>query len=163
MFRKMTFSLAVLFASLSSASAQSSALPPRVTKHQDTQIYLSEITSIGIETVAGTIRHRIVGNSTYQTARCGTPGTRCVGLPAPRPTVLIVDEGGGAARKSPLGVFAICRRVMESAKPTDRFVLRADFERSEYQQADATGSNQELRVTKVTSCFTYRSSSEVSQ
>lgn len=150
MFQKIAVALVLTTLSLSSASAQTTAaITP--TLHQDTQLYLTDISSIGVETASDKIRHRIVGNITYVSSRCVAPGSKCVGLPAPQPSVLIVEE----EIKTPQGLFAICRRVIESAKPSDRFVLQADFERTDVPVA-SNSSRPELRIVKLTSCFNYR-------
>ena len=148
MFQKLVLACAFVTLSFSSASAQTSSnVTP--TLHQDTQVYLSDISSVGIEMASDKIRHRIFGNVTYTSSRCVAPGSRCVGLPAPQPSIIVVEEGAKASHS----LFAICRRVIESARPSDRFVLQADFERTDVPVA----SRPELRIMKLTSCFNYRS------
>jgi hypothetical protein len=161
MFKKIasTFSLALICAS--SASAQSSsALPAEITPLQDTQVYLSDISSIGIELSSDNIRHRVIGKATFADSRCGTQGSRCVGLPAPQSAVLIADETASVPQTSSLGVFGVCRRVIESAKPTDRFVLRGNFERWQYRTPGVPDSRTELRIKRLASCFNYRATPE---
>lgn len=157
MVQRIAFSVALAFFSISSANAQTSSLPPQTTKIKDTQLYLSDISSIGIENSSGVVRHRIIGSATYSTGRCGAPGTKCVGIPAPQPTELLADESEGAAPMSGLGVFAACRRVLESAKLTDKFVLRGDFEKVELSKLDVISAKPQLRIKTLTSCFNYRS------
>lgn len=157
MFKKITFSVALSLISISSAYSQTSELPVLVKKIKDTQLYLSDLSSISIENPSGSIRHRIIGSTSYSTTRCGTLDTKCVGMPAPQPTELIADESGGTAPTSSLGVFGACRRVIESAKPTDTFLLRGDFERLEHQTTDTIHIRPRLFIKKLTSCFHYRS------
>lgn len=156
MVKSIAFSIALAFFSLSSANAQSSDSPALATKIPDTQLFLSDISSVGIENSSGSVKHRIIGNMAYSSGRCGTPGTKCVGMPAPQPTELLAVENGGVAPMSSLGVFAACRRVIESAKPNDTFVLRGDFEKSEFSATDIVPGKRQLLIKKLTSCFHYR-------
>lgn len=160
MVKRITLSLTLAFVSISSASAQSSDTPALAKKIQDTQLYVSDISSIGIENSSGNVRHRIIGRATYSSGRCGTPGTKCVGIPAPQPTELLADESGSVVTMSSLGVFAACRRVIESANSIDTFVLRGDFEKLPHLPVDGIQSTQRLLIKKLTSCFHYRARPE---
>jgi hypothetical protein len=160
MVRRITFAFSLALICASSAHAQNSSIPPEITALQDTQVYLSDISSIGIELSSDNIRHRIIGNTAFTDSRCGAPGSRCVGLPAPQSAVLIADESASVPQTSSLGVFGVCRRVIESAKPTDKFVLRGNFERWRYQTQGLPKSRTELRIKRLISCFNYRATSE---
>jgi hypothetical protein len=156
MVKKIAFTLSIGLICASSANAQSSALPAEITTLQDTQLYLGDISSIGIEQSSDNIKHSIVGKATHADSRCGIPGSRCVGLPAPSAATLIVNENVSVPQSSSLAVFGTCRRAIESAKPTDKFVLRGDFERWQYRTTGLVNSRPELRVKRLVSCFIYR-------
>ena len=152
MVRKIALTLVLATFSCSFASAQdnTTSTPTQPTLHQDTQLYLTSITSLGIADVSGKLRHKIAGTVTYASSRCVAPGSRCVGLPLPIESIIFFDE----EVKATPGVFFVCRRVMESMKKGDKLVMQADFERSIPPVAGGSAKPQ-LRIVKLTSCFNY--------
>lgn len=122
--------------SVSAALAQSQPATPPYVQHKGGYVYLTNITSLGVETklsdgrVLTAPRHQVGGSAAYFSPdKCpGSGGKPCVGLPAPRPFTLFFHESELEADASARNLFAVCRRKMESASSGTLIELQGDFE-----------------------------------
>lgn len=124
------------FLSVSTALAQSQPTTPPYVQHKGGFVYLTNITSLGIETKLSdgrelkAPRHQVGGSAAYFSPdKCPGNGTKpCVGLPAPRAFTVFFHESELEADASARSLFAVCRRKMESASSSNLIELQGDFE-----------------------------------
>jgi Holliday junction resolvase len=156
MVTRILVALCAFCVSIAAAHAQSQTNVSPYVKYTNGIVYISQISSIGIETKLSDgrdlklPRHQVGGIASY--AKCGggsaAPGKPCVGLPKPISTTLFFHEAefnsDSAARK----LLAVCRRTMESASPKDTVQLDGDFEVSANPSFIVFHSLRSCRVTR---------------
>ncbi len=136
MFTKAILSFCALCVSIGAAHAQSQTNVSSYVKYTNAIVYISQISSIGIETKlsdGGELklpRHQVGGIASY--TKCGgesaPPGKPCVGLPKPISTTLFFHEAEFSSDPAARKLLAVCRRTMESASPKDTVQLDGDVE-----------------------------------
>ena len=137
MVKKVLLGFLVTSCTVSGALAQNPSATTPYTPFSNEVVYLSDITSIGIETKLSdgralkSARHQIGGLATFRSSKCGGSGSKCVGLPAPSSATLFFHDSEFDVDGPARSMFAVCRRTLESVRPTDLIELRGDFEASE--------------------------------
>lgn len=154
MFTKVMLSFCALCVSIAAAHAQSQTGAIPYVKYTGAIVYISQISSIGIETKLSdgrdltSPRHQIGGVATY--TKCGGGGgpKPCVGLPAPMSATLFFHEAEFKSDPAARNLLAVCRRTMESASPKDTVQLDGDFEVSSKPSFIVFHSLRSCRVTR---------------
>jgi len=137
MLKKVLLGFLATSCTVSGALAQSPSATTPYTPFSNEVVYLSEITSVGIETklsdgrVLKSPRHQVGGLATFKSSKCAGAGSRCVGLPVPSSATLYFHDSEFELDGPARSMFAVCRRTLESARSTDLIELRGDFEASE--------------------------------
>jgi hypothetical protein len=156
MITKVMLSFCALGVSMAAAHAQSQTGASPYVKYTNAIVYISQISSIGIETKLNDgrelkfPRHQVGGVATY--TKCGGGGggpiKPCVGLPKPTSTILFFHEAEFNADPAARNLLAVCRRTMESASPKDTVQLDGDFEVSSNPSFIVFHSLRSCRVTR---------------
>lgn len=155
MVTKVLLSFCALCVSIGAAHAQSQTGGSPSVKYTNGIVFLSQISSIGIETKVSDgrelkfPRHQVGGVATY--TKCGGGGgfsKPCVGLPNPIATTVFFHEAEFASDQAARNLFAVCRRTMESASPKDTVQLDGDFEVSSNPSFIVFHSLKLCRVTR---------------
>jgi hypothetical protein len=127
-------------------------------KYTGASVFLSQISSVGIETKLAdgrsltNPRHQIGGIATFAT-KCGPgtgggSGTLCPSARPPRSATLFFHEQTFKADPAARNLFAVCRRTMESASPKDSVQLDGDIEISAQGSFIIFNSLTSCRVTR---------------
>jgi hypothetical protein len=138
MLRELFFGICALCLTTSAAHSQSQSGGSPYIKYAGASVFLSQISSVGIETKltdGRTLthpRHQIGGIATFAT-RCGPgtgggSGTLCPSARPPSSATLFFHEHTFNADPAARNLFALCRRTMESASPKDTVQLDGDIE-----------------------------------
>ena len=162
MFTKVMLSFCALCVSIAAAHAQSQTGAIPYVKYTGAIVYLSQISSIGIETKLSdgrdltSPRHQIGGVATYRDIaterKCagggGISSKPCVGPPKPISATLFFHEAEFKSDPAARNLLAVCRRTMESASPKDTVQLDGDFEVSLKPSFIVFHSLRSCRVTR---------------
>jgi hypothetical protein len=164
MFTKVILSFCALCVAIAAAHAQSQTGASPFVKYTDAIVYLSQISSIGIETKLSdgreltSPRHQVGGVATFYSYGGGGGGLgpfcagasikTCLGLPKPTSTTLFFHEAELSADPAAVHLLAVCRRTMESASPGDVVQLEGEIERSANPSSIIFHSLRSCRVSR---------------